>query len=513
MGRRRRALVAPPCPSRAMTTVWTSRQLYKHARAQTRDSPRGSLPLALCPLPLALALCHLPLATCSLLLVPCFLLSVCHVALTSPNARAPCCEKVFGHCKCGFPRIDHKLGARSRWARGGRPAGPRGLTGQQETEQQPPPQQHGCGVAASPFLRQQSQGSEAAGRAPSHLPPTSPTVPSPAPWPPAPAPQSGSQPGEQPLSQRPLSQRLSVLRQQGDPSMSRFESEEPARAASGAAEARASEPGGAESSDPTVQAMSWLKGAIEESAALSAIPSTVPSTLPSAGPSAAPSIGASPSALSSPLLQAAESRARAGSCAGSSSGGGGAAAEVMGARAGDPYPTLTPSYPPHIALEPAVAPALAAGPSAASVSEDDDADYNPDLPPKPPSPKGANGPDADGPDANGLLAFTFGVGPMGIELKSRDGAVIVTAVAAGSAAAARGVLLHMELVRISKSTVQGLDTRGVLQVLKATKRPLTLFMRSPTAAGDEARTKVNSPASTRPTRPIDPTPPRRNRTP
>ena len=107
--------------------------------------------------------------------------------------------------------------------------------------------------------------------------------------------------------------------------------------------------------------------------------------------------------------------------------------------------------------------------------------------------------------AEELLAYTFGAGPIGIELKGKLGVVTVRGVDAGSAAEAQGVQLASELVRIHETPVIGMDTAGVLQVLKSTKRPLTLFMRPP-PAGTEKQPPM-SPATPAPPTPGAPSTP------
>lgn len=82
-------------------------------------------------------------------------------------------------------------------------------------------------------------------------------------------------------------------------------------------------------------------------------------------------------------------------------------------------------------------------------------------------------------ETEGLLAYSFDAGPIGIQLKGKHGVVKVTMIDEGSAAAEKYVPLGAELLWIGETPVRGLDTNGVLSVLRATERPLTLLMKPP----------------------------------
>lgn len=90
-------------------------------------------------------------------------------------------------------------------------------------------------------------------------------------------------------------------------------------------------------------------------------------------------------------------------------------------------------------------------------------------------------------DDKPLEAFTFDDGPLGIELKGKKGRIKVRKVHRHSAAAAKGVQVHSELVRVNETPLTNLEAEKVLEVLQTSERPLTLYMRTPSKDAESGR--------------------------
>ena len=99
-----------------------------------------------------------------------------------------------------------------------------------------------------------------------------------------------------------------------------------------------------------------------------------------------------------------------------------------------------------------------------------DARVSPPKPPPPPAPADAVKTKQPSP---GLLA-TFAAGPLGLGLKNSNGQVKVTSVDAGLTAEAQGVVEGSIVHEVNGQSTQGLDKAGVIKLITAAARPLTI---------------------------------------
>ena len=75
---------------------------------------------------------------------------------------------------------------------------------------------------------------------------------------------------------------------------------------------------------------------------------------------------------------------------------------------------------------------------------------------------------------------TFAAGPFGLGLaNTTDGQVVVTSVEAGLAAEAQGVVMGSAVHEVNGKSTQGLDKAGVIKLIMATTRPLTIKFSHP----------------------------------
>ena len=74
---------------------------------------------------------------------------------------------------------------------------------------------------------------------------------------------------------------------------------------------------------------------------------------------------------------------------------------------------------------------------------------------------------------------TFAAGPLGLGLANKNGQVKVTSVEAGLTADAQGVVEGSVVHEVSGQSTQGLDKAGVIKLITATARPLTIKFSPP----------------------------------
>jgi len=102
-----------------------------------------------------------------------------------------------------------------------------------------------------------------------------------------------------------------------------------------------------------------------------------------------------------------------------------------------------------------------------------DARVSPPKPPPPPAPADAVKTKQPSPGSDYLLA-TFAAGPLGLGLKNSNGQVKVTSVDAGLTAEAQGVVEGSIVHEVNGQSTQGLDKAGVIKLITAAARPLTI---------------------------------------
>jgi len=73
-----------------------------------------------------------------------------------------------------------------------------------------------------------------------------------------------------------------------------------------------------------------------------------------------------------------------------------------------------------------------------------------------------------------MITVTFEEGPLGVTLGDRDGVVKVVSVDARTVAEAKGVVAELVVREVSGKSAKGLDKAGVIALVKAASRPLTI---------------------------------------
>ena len=73
-----------------------------------------------------------------------------------------------------------------------------------------------------------------------------------------------------------------------------------------------------------------------------------------------------------------------------------------------------------------------------------------------------------------MITVTFEKGPLGVTLGNRDGVVKVVSVDARTVAEAKGVVAESVVREVSGKSTEGLDKAGVIALVKAASRPLTI---------------------------------------
>ena len=73
-----------------------------------------------------------------------------------------------------------------------------------------------------------------------------------------------------------------------------------------------------------------------------------------------------------------------------------------------------------------------------------------------------------------MITVTFEEGPLGVTLGDRDGVVKVVSVDARTVAEAKGVVAESVVREVSGKSTEGLDKAGVIALVKAASRPLTI---------------------------------------